>query len=265
MRITYTLLIIILYLSACSGDSAKKSVPTLENGGIIKKIPADNLAIPDNRFSNTYDVLIFGNSHTNMLDSLVKTLISTGKPEAKINVVNAGGGYLDNISQGRKSLLENSSWTHIILQGQKYSQSGSSIYPTTAAQMWIDKAKQYGVTPILFPEHPQKGNTEEGRKVHLIHKGIATTQKSCVAPVGLTWDKVILIEPQLVLHSPDGNHATYLGRLLTAYVFYEVITGKAADLLPFIEGIKVEEATQHLLKQLVSETIQSYQPCIFDQ
>jgi hypothetical protein len=265
MRITYTLLIIILYLSACSGDSAKKSVPTLENGGIIKKIPADSLAIPDNRFSNKYEVLMFGNSHTLGVDILIETLISKGSPEAQINVVNATGGFLDNISQAREDIIKENPWSHIILQGQKYSQSGISIYPTTAAEMWIDMAKKHEIMPILFPEHPQKGNVEEGRRVHLIHTGIAAKQNSCVAPVGLTWNKVILIEPQLVLHTPDGNHATYLGRLLTAYVFYEVITGKPADLLPFIEEIKVEEATQHFLKQLVSETIQSYQPCIFDQ
>ena len=265
MRITYTLLIILFYLSACSGDTSTKSAPITENIETVEKIQTDNLAIPDNRFSNRYEVLMFGNSHTSGLDILIEILIRTGSPEAKINVVNANGGFLDNISQVRKDMLTNNPWSHIILQGQKYSQSGSSIYPTTSAEMWIDMAKKHEITPVLFPEHPQKGNLEEGTRVHRIHKGIAAIQKSCVAPVGLTWDKVILIEPQLVLHSPDGNHATYLGNLLTAYVFYEVITGKTADLLPFIEKIKVEEETQHFLKQLASETIESNQPCIFEK
>jgi hypothetical protein len=265
MRITYTLLIILFYLTACSGDTATKSVPITENIVAVEKTQTDNLAIPDNRFSNSYEVLIFGNSHTSGVDTLIETLIKEGNPEAEINLVNANGGFLDNISQERKSLLENSPWTHIILQGQKYSQSGRSIYPTTAAEMWIELAKKHKITPILFPEHPQKGNVEEGTRVHRIHTGIAAIQNSCVAPVGLTWDRVILLEPRLVLHRLDGNHATNLGNLLTAYVFYEVITGKSADLLPFIEKIKVEEDIQYFLKQQASETIQSNQPCIFEK
>ena len=70
--------------------------------------------------------------------------------------------------------------------------------------------------------------------------------------------------PQLVLHTPDGNHAALTGQLLTAFVFYEVITGEAADLLPFIKDIDVNEATQQVLKQLASETIQAHQACLFE-
>jgi len=272
-KITHTsngLLIILLFLSACSGDSGKTSVPSSDDTNIIDTrnsgtltLPTENLALTDNRFSDVYQVLIFGNSHTLGLGSLIKTLLSTVKPHAKISVVNEGLGFLDDFLYEKVHLLENNSWTHVILQGQKYSQSGAFTYPTTAAQILIDKAKKNETTPILFPEHPQRGNPREGRRVHSIHTAIAAMQSSCVAPIGLAWDKVINIDPQLVLHSNDGNHAAFLGKLLTAYLFYEVITGQAADLLPFIEEIKVEEATQHFLKQLASETIQFNQPCIF--
>jgi hypothetical protein len=264
MRSTCTLLIILFTLSACSSDSVEKSDPTPSQEDLIGQ-PAitENLAIPDNRFSNVYEVLIFGNSHTSGLASLIHTLISNGNPDATINIINAGGGFLDNITPKRTDLLENNPWTHVILQGQKYSQSGRTIYPTTAAQMWIDKAKRNEITPVLFPEHPQKGDVMEGIRVHGIHTSIANIQSSCVAPVGLAWDKVISISPKLVLHSGDGNHAAFLGKLLTAFVFYEVITGEAADLLPFIKEIEVEESIQQLLKQLASETIQSNQPCMF--
>jgi hypothetical protein len=70
--------------------------------------------------------------------------------------------------------------------------------------------------------------------------------------------------PQLSLHNADGNHASLQGRLLSAYIFYEVITGEAADLLPFIESILVEESTQQYLRQFASEAIQANQPCMFD-
>ena len=255
MRTSLHLIILILSLSACGQDSTDNNEPP----------PNTNLPIPDNRNSDNYQVLLYGNSHTARQASFIKTLISAGVSDASVDVINAGGGFLDdNLKKSSQvAKLENGSWTHVILQGQKYSQSGDKIYPTTAAQNWIIKTKNKAATPILFPEHPQKGNTEEGMRIHLIHTGIAKLQKSCVAPIGLAWDKVLNIMPPLSLHQSDGNHATYTGSLLTALVFYEVITGRSADLLPYIPEIDVDEATQQLLGQMASETIQANEPCKF--
>jgi hypothetical protein len=54
-----------------------------------------------------------------------------------------------------------------------------------------------------------------------------------------------------------------MGNLFTALVFYEVITGNSADLLPYIADIDVDEPTQQLLGQIASETIQANTPCFF--
>jgi hypothetical protein len=72
----------------------------------------------------------------------------------------------------------------------KYSQSGQVDYPTIAAQTWIKMAKSQNAMPILFPEHLQRGDAQEGQKVHDLHASMANTQSSCVAPVGLVWDRV---------------------------------------------------------------------------
>ena len=269
MRSTSALFIALLALTACSGEKINDSTETSSSGSTIKpstSTPTENLSIPDNRFANTYQILLFGNSHVTGLGKLIKILINTGIPHANITFTNARGGFLDDESsyQYRAGLLNNTSWTHVILQGQKYSQSGVSVYPTISARIWIDKAKQQQITPILFPEHPQKDNATEASRVHGIHTGIAAQQKSCVAPVGLAWDKVLLTEPLLNLHNNDGNHANLMGQLLSSYVFYEVITGESADLLPFIESIAVAESTQQILRQLASETIQANPPCLFD-
>lgn len=266
MRSISVLLITLLTLTSCSKEKTNHSEDISSSGKQVKSTLTENLSIPDNRFSNTYQILLFGNSHISGLGGLIRILVKTGIPHANITVTNASGGFLDDEGsyEYRADLLENTSWTHVILQGQKYSQSGITVYPTFSAQVWIDKAKRQQITPILFPEHPQKGSTSEGKRVHEIHMGIIAQQQSCVAPIGLTWDKVLLIEPPLNLHSNDGNHANLIGKLLTSYVFYEVITGESADLLPFIESIAVTESTQQILKQLASETIQANLPCLFD-
>ncbi|GGI88269.1 hypothetical protein GCM10007978_27480 [Shewanella hanedai] len=265
MRISILVTLLLSCLSACSQDNTSTNRTERPPTDLPK--PDTNLPIPDNRNSTNYQVLLFGNSHTTRQAGLIKTLISAGDPDLAVEVVNAGGGFLDdNLNSTRQvTKLEEGSWTHIILQGQKYSQSGSKIYPTSAAQNWIIKTKKKGATPILFPEHPQKGNAGEGMRVHLIHKRIARLQMSCVAPVGLTWDKVLNTSPPLTLHHSDGNHASLTGSLLTALVFYEVITGSSADLLPYIPKIDVDEDTQQLLGQMASETIQANQPCKYEE
>lgn len=270
MRSIYCFLVAFSSLMACSEISKNTVKPSPNETVIIDEIvndnPSENAPIPDNRFSDTYQILIFGNSHISGLGTLIERLLTTAKPDANITVVNGGGGFLDNNSsrQHRKNLIESTNWTHLILQGQKYSQSGARIYPTTSAEFWIETAKQHAITPILFPEHPQKGNTEEGRKVHQIHIEISKQQQTCIAPVGLTWDKAIIIQPSLTLHNRDGNHASVMGKLLTAYVFYEVITGQPADLLPYIAEVDVDEDTQQFLRQIASDTIQINTPCVYN-
>lgn len=262
---TYTLIILLLLLSACSDDSTKRTTQPLSNESVEVDNSISNISIPDNRFANTYQVLLFGNSHVLNLEELLKIIIKTANPRAEVSTFNAGGGFLDNKlkEQSRTDILHSKPWTHVILQGQKYSQSGVNSYPTIDAKNWIIKAKKQKTTPVLFPEHPQKGETKEGRRVHNIHIGIAEQQSSCVAPIGLAWDKVIMTVPQLNLHINDGNHASLQGRFLTTLVLYEVITGEPADLLPFIEDINIQEDTQQLLKQMASEVIQANQPCKF--
>lgn len=267
MRVKYSLFLLLLCLVACGQDSTEVGELKPNELPVEFNAPSANIAIPDNRTSSHYQVLLFGNSHLTLQAGLISRLIETGRPSVEVYVINAGGGFLDDNLRNQSSvtLLESKPWTHVILQGQKYSQSGTRIYPTTAAQVWIDKAKSHGITPILFPEHPQRGNKEEGRIVHQIHKGISLLQNSCVAPVGLAWDKVLDTTPQLALHQSDGNHASLIGSLLTALIFYEVITGEPADLLPFISELDVEEGTQQLLGQIASETIQANQPCLFGE
>ncbi|UJF22818.1 hypothetical protein [Shewanella sp. OMA3-2] len=262
----YVAIVLLLSLSACGGASSYIA-PVADNhqDEVDVERPTSNLPIPDNRFANEYKILFFGNSHVSGQPSLINRLIQVGNNNSQVTTFNAGGGFLDDAAsqKRREDLLTTEPWTHVILQGQKYSQSGTVNYPTLPAQVWIAKAKGKSITPILFPEHPQIGRDEEARQVHQLHSSIVAVQQSCIAPIGLAWNKVLMISPKLRLHMADGNHASLMGNLLTALVFYEVITGHSADLLPYIADIAVDEPTQQLLGQIASETIQANVPCTF--
>ena len=204
--------------------------------------------------ANDYEILLIGNSHSskNNLPGLVAMLIEAGLPSKTVHVrVAPGWGFLADHLQDRKTrrLLEKRPWTHVILQGQKYSSSGRYSYPTSAAEEWIRRAKLQGAVPIMFPEWPRRGNTEEGRRIHELHLQIVAREPACVAPVGLAWELALRQHPSLELHARDGNHSNATGALLTAYVLYEVITGKSARELPDVQNIKVGPETQTILRR----------------
>lgn len=233
---------------------------------VIPPPESDNLPIPDNRYTENYRVLLVGNSHvrSNNLSSILSTLLKKGTGKTTDAIVASGMGYLDDrISDGvTLAALQSREWSHVIWQAQKYSTTGQYSYSTDAAVQLIALSKQLGATPVMFPEHPRRDNVEEGMRVYLLHLSIAAREASCVAPIGPAWDSAVVMQPQTSFHT-DGNHASLTGTLLTALVFYEVISGESADELPYIAEIAVPEQIQAQLRQIASATLQQYVACTY--
>jgi hypothetical protein len=94
-----------------------------------------------------YEILLIGNSHSsrNNLPGLLAILIETGLPSKTVHARTAPGwGFLVVHLQDNKTqkLLQSQTWTHVILQAQKYSSSGRYFYPTTAAEELIRRASR---------------------------------------------------------------------------------------------------------------------------
>ncbi|WP_149981825.1 hypothetical protein [Pseudoalteromonas rhizosphaerae] len=259
---------VILMLCACGGSStpASEAAIPIENDATSEPIKStDNLAIPNNRESGNYNILILGNSHVAGIESLLTEIFSHDDANKTVSIDTRTGIFLDTIvnSESIIETMQNKQWTHVILQGQKYSQSQSVLYPVDATITWIQRAKEIGATPILFPEHPLAGEPQDAVYVHGIHANIAKKQHSCVAPVGLAWNQALEISPELTIHQADGNHATILGKLLSSLVLYETITGKSADLLTFSDTLPGDATTQALFGQVASQAIINNTPCNF--
>jgi len=265
MKSTLFTLSIFFLLSACGGSGSSDVPEVLDDKVAGPTELSKNLAIPDNRELDTYQVLIIGNSHVQSIQKLLTIMFQEGLKEKKVSLDTRVGAFLDEIvnKDNLVELVETRAWTHIILQGQKYSQSQSVLYPTVETKTWIQRAKSNGATPILFPEHPQRGNPNEADYVHSLHIDIANDELSCVAPIGLSWNKVLAVEPTLDFYQSDGNHATELGAMLSALVLYQVISGQAADMLPYIAELPGTESIQALLGQFASQTIAESVPCMY--
>lgn len=113
----------------------------------------------------------------------------------------------------------------------------------------------------MFPEWARKGNREEGLRVHKLHQQIAASEPVCVAPIGLAWEVMRTVDSSLRMHAADGNHASLNGTLLTAFVFYEIITSQLAANLPYEPEIRVSADVQKKLRDIASRTLQNHPPC----
>ena len=264
------LLVAVVSLSGCGGGSEQASDWPSTGGtadpNLLNRY-TESYPLVDNSGASAYKVLLMGNSHVTGLYPILADLLALGQPEKSFDVqLSSRGGFLDErVNDGFSHQdLESEPWTHVILQGQKYSTTGFNSYPTDAAEYWIRGSKQQGATPIMFPEHPREGNSWEGRTLWDLHKGIAVRENTCVAPVGLVWDEVSFRAPSLVLHQSDGNHASRTGLLLTALVFYPIITGQPVDSLPELASFDIDAATEQIMKSAVSSMLYTHAPCDFE-
>jgi hypothetical protein len=113
----------------------------------------------------------------------------------------------------------------------------------------------------MFPEWARRNNDEEGSRIHKLHQQIAAIEPACIAPVGLAWEQAKLSSPKLRLHAADGNHSNLKGALLTAFVFYEIISGRLASDLPYVRSIKVDADIQAELRDIASQALRDYPAC----
>lgn len=264
------MLAIAVLLAGCGGGGADSGVSSPDDSsdptGSTRY--ATSQPLMDNSGASAYKVLLMGNSHAAGLYSVLAELLELGQPGKSIDVqLSTSAGFLDErVNDGfSEQFLESEPWTHVILQGQKYSTTGTLAYPTDAAEYWIRGSKEQGATPIMFPEHPRHGNTWEAKTLWDLHTGIAVRENTCVVPVGLVWDEVMFRAPSLVLHHPDGNHASPTGALLTALVFYPVITGQPVESLPDLSAFDIDPAAEKIMKQAASAVLFNYSACNFEQ
>lgn len=246
-------------LSGCSSDGPP-SIASTNN-----KVPSEVNELAAMPVAD-YELLFIGNSHSsaNGLPSLVVKLIESAEPEKTANAGLAPGyAFLDERVNDGVTLeaLKARQWTHVFLQAQKYSTTGRYFYPTVAAQEWIKTVKSLNAKPVMFPEWPRYRNKEEGQRIYELHLLIATREATCVAPIGPVWDASMARHPEIKLHAADGNHSNLSGALLTAYVFFQIVTSQPANVLGYMPELGVDEVTQAKLKTVALDFHNIHLPC----
>ncbi|WP_462150822.1 hypothetical protein [Pseudoalteromonas xiamenensis] len=255
-----------LCLTSCGGGTSQSALqPAQPVKTPIFSEPNGDFPLQNNQGQPPYSIVFFGNSHSTNIPTYLSLLFKANNSLPDVTIQRAPSiAFLSERLYEQESidLLYSRRWTHAIFQAQKYSQSSSTTYPTTAAELWIKRARSLQATPVLYPEHPQQGNTDEGQQLQSLHIGIASRSPACIAPVGLVWDEFQIQYPNIVLHETDGNHANIAGHILTSLVFYHVITGLDTKGLPAITELPIDNDVFVKMKNVV-DFIVAHQPLCY--
>jgi len=204
-----------------------------------------------------------GNSHTtvNDLPGMVVEMVRAANPGRTVqHVVSPSWMFLEERAADPASieLVRSNRWTYVVLQAQKYSESGRVDYPIDGAVALVRLARTVGAMPILFPEWPRRG-IDETQRIYDLHVSIARREPACVAPIPQAFDLASARDSSLVLHAADGNHSAPAGAFLAALVIAATM-GVSPDQLPALPIAGVEPATQAQLRRVAAETVLAYRP-----
>jgi hypothetical protein len=255
MMIIRTLLTaLVLLLAACGGGG------DTQRGGATSGPPTSGPP------PTTADIslLFMGNSHTsvNNLSGMVADMVRAGKPGKTVASVEAPGWmFLEERVHDTPSinLLRSQQWNFVILQAQKYSESGQFLYSTEEAKELVRMSRAQHAVPIMFPEWPRRG-IDETQRIFDLHVSIAQAEPACVAPIPQAFDLALARDPSLTLHDSDGNHSAPAGAFLAALVLYATITGLSPLDLPALPQFPVNTAVQATLRGVAAETVQTVPP-----
>jgi hypothetical protein len=205
-----------------------------------------------------------GNSHTafHNLPEMVAAMVRAARPGRSVRQEQAPGWmFLDERSTdpANLELLQNRTWSFVVLQAQKYSSSGLFDYPIDGAVSLVGRARGSHAVPILFPEWPRRG-VPETQRIYDLHVSIARQAPACVAPIPQAFDLALARNPALVLHDADGNHSSPAGAFLAALVIAATMTGVAPDSLPDFGQSGVDADTQRTLRAIAGEIVAIYPP-----
>lgn len=259
IRLIILIIVSLGFLNSCGGGNTAEN-PQIPESNVPPPVSSGTGTIPVTEF---YDVLMMGNSHTSPLPNILYKIFAVGQPAKSAEFRQAPGGMylIDRANDtANTDLLASKRWSHLILQALKYSSSGTIDYSTAGAEYFINSANSLGIIPILYPEHPTRGNTWESDYLFQLHSSVAMNTGACVAPVGFVWEDVMQTVTSNLYHV-DGNHASATGAFLTSLVLYHVISaGKASD-LAFIPDVDVAEHIQEIMKASVDRVAEIYPAC----
>ena len=185
-------------------------------------------------------VLFIGNSYTyyNEMPQLFEKLCRDNGKDVKVYSVTKGGRKLinyqdpeDPITQKIDQLLEGQRYDFCFIQEQSVLPAADPDLFFEGARFVVNKVKNHVSQFIMYATWGRKSGSEtlakhnwttEEMNAQLLfsYRKVAESVGAKVSPVGSSFLKVTLSNPEINLHNPDFSHPSYHGSCLAALTHY---------------------------------------------
>jgi len=188
----------------------------------------------------TKRVLFIGNSYTyyNELPKIVAEMAKAGHQcTLDVRMIAPGGARLEDHwnDANTRAVVRDEHWDFVVLQEQS---TLGAAQPTTDqfflpfAKKWAEEIHRIGAEPVFFMTWSRERAPQEQAFISDAYLRAAKETKSAVAPVGIAWERVRRIYPNIELYEKDGSHPSPAGSDLAACVIYATLFHQSPEGLP---------------------------------
>jgi uncharacterized protein DUF4886 len=212
-------------------------------------------------------VLFIGNSHTyfNYMPQMLAALTHAEDRGFEL-VVDQCTGEGAGLAWHWKNLpsrnaIREKPWDYVVLQDRSGGPLEEPNSFTRHAGLLNAEIRKQGAKTIFFLTWANRSRPDSQAVIADAYAMTAHKLQADLAPVGLAWQAIHRIDPDLDLHHRDGRHANPIGSYLTACVFYCVLFKTSPEGLPgsFLYKDKLwldlEKERAFLLQKTAWETV----------
>ncbi|MGD8257052.1 MAG: hypothetical protein PVG70_19625 [Desulfobacterales bacterium] len=212
------------------------------------------------------NVLFIGNSHTylNYMPRMLTALVDAEDRGFKLKAEQSAGKGVNLEwhwnNPTTREIIATGRWNYVVLQDR----SGGPLEALESFQrhsrMLDAEIKKQSAKTVLYMTWANRSRPETQALLADAYANMARKLNATVAPVGLAWEQVQRVNPDLDLYHRDGRHANPVGSYLAACVFYSAILNISPEGLP--GAISIDDKVRVNLDQ---DTTRCLQKIAFDK
>jgi hypothetical protein len=131
-----------------------------------------------------------------------------------------------------RNAIQKKHWDYVVLQDRS---GGPLAEPQSFARhagLLDAEIRKHGALTLMFLTWANQSRPETQAILTDAYKMTAAKLHADLAPVGVAWETLYRLNPEIELHHRDGRHANPVGSYLTACVFYAVLFQRSPLGLP---------------------------------
>lgn len=222
-------LLLALIAGACGDDRAATTVDAIDAPPIDAPVAPITVLFVGNSFTYAWEV-----------PEMVAALAAPEAPIASTSIAFGGATLRDHWQGEARTAIEGGGHDVVVLQGQSLEPVFTADF-APHADLLAGAATAAGARPMFFATwarragdpiyaDPRTGGSADTLQDRLTaaYADAAARNQAALAPVGEGFRIVLAEHPAILVHHPDGSHASPAGAYLAACVFVEAITDRPA-------------------------------------